>query len=95
LDIDAFHNWNIIQIMQWNVLYVDEFLEWLEQQENDLQNAILASLEVLVELGPKLGRPRVDTLKGSKFPNLKELRVQHRGEPWRVLFIFDSKRQAI
>jgi hypothetical protein len=81
--------------MEWKVLYVDEFLEWLERQEIDLQNAILALVEVLIELGPSLGRPRVDTLKGSKLSNLKELRVQHRGEPWRILFIFDPKRQAI
>ena len=45
--------------------------------------------------GPLLGRPYVDTLKGSQYPNLKELRVQHRGEPWRILFAFDPLRQAI
>ena len=45
--------------------------------------------------GPLLGRPYVDTLKGSQYPNLKELRVQHRGEPWRIFFAFDPLRQAI
>jgi hypothetical protein len=45
--------------------------------------------------GPLLGRPYVDTLKGSKYPNLKELRVQYKGEPWRILFAFDPIRQAI
>lgn len=44
---------------------------------------------------PSLGRPQVDTLKGSRLVNLKELRIQHRGEPWRVLFVFDPKRRAI
>jgi hypothetical protein len=42
-----------------------------------------------------LGRPQVDTLQGSSLPNLKELRVQIQGDPWRVLFVFDSKRRAI
>lgn len=51
--------------------------------------------EFLSKFGPGLGRPQVDTIKGSKLSNLKELRVQHRGEPWRVLFVFDPKRQAI
>ena len=41
---------------------------------------------------PESGRPQVDTLKGSKVANLKELRIQHRGEPWRVLFAFDPAR---
>jgi hypothetical protein len=40
-------------------------------------------------------RPRVDTLEGSDFSNMKELRIQHQGEPWRILFAFDPKRQAI
>jgi hypothetical protein len=81
--------------MKWNVLYDDEFIDWLEQQEIELQNAILSLVEVLIEAGPGLGRPRVDTIKGSKLRNLKELRVQYRGEPWRVLFAFDPQRQAI
>lgn len=39
-----------------------------------------------------LGRPHVDTLKGSSIPNLKELRVQHEGRPIRILFAFDPRR---
>lgn len=31
----------------------------------------------------------------SSISNLKELRVQHAGEPWRILFVFDPKRRAI
>jgi hypothetical protein len=50
---------------------------------------------VLGEFGPKLGRPRVDTLEGSAFQNMKELRIQYQGEPWRILFAFDPKRQAV
>jgi hypothetical protein len=42
-----------------------------------------------------LGRPCVDTLKGSSLANLKELRVQYKGDPWRVLFAFDPVRRAI
>jgi hypothetical protein len=36
----------------------------------------------LREFGPNLGRPRVDTVKGSKFTNMKEMRVQYLGDPW-------------
>lgn len=42
-----------------------------------------------------MGRPTVDTLKGSKHSNMKELRFAWSGEVWRVAFAFDSARQAI
>ncbi len=50
---------------------------------------------VVARVGPALGRPRVDTVKGSAFSNMKELRIQYRGDPWRVLFAFDPRRNAI
>jgi hypothetical protein len=48
--------------------------------------------ELLEQVGPVLGRPNVDTLKGSKIANLKELRVQHERRPLRILFVFDPRR---
>ena len=47
------------------------------------------------KLGPNLGRPYADSLKSSKHPHLKELRIQIAGDPWRVLFAFDTARVAI
>lgn len=81
--------------MGWNVLLDADFEKWLYQQEARVRVSITASAKLLSQFGPTLGRPRVDTLKGSKLMNLKELRVQHQGEPWRVLFVFDPKRRAI
>jgi hypothetical protein len=49
----------------------------------------------LRKFGPQLGRPQVDTLKGSKFANMKELRFSADGGAWRVAFAFDLKRRAI
>ena len=45
--------------------------------------------------GPSLGRPHADTLKGGKVPNLKGLIIQHAGNPYRVIFVFDPRRTAI
>lgn len=45
--------------------------------------------------GPQLGRPTVDTLKGSSFPNMKEIRFNAEDGVWRFAFAFDSKRAAI
>lgn len=50
---------------------------------------------VLEKFGPKLGRPYVDTLNGSDFQNMKELRIQHAGNPIRAFFAFDPARRGI
>src|SRR3546814_14606664 len=56
---------------------------------------LLAQAKLLEAFGPKLGRPRVDTLKGSRHANMKELRFDAGDGVWRVAFAFDLKRQAI
>jgi len=81
--------------MEWDVLFNEEFAEWLGALDEGLQDEILAHVEFLQQLGPNLGRPRADTVKGSKYPNMKELRIQHQGDPWRILFAFDPHRAAI
>jgi hypothetical protein len=64
----------------WIVITTDLFNEWLEQQDESTQEKVLAALVVLQQQGPSLGRPLVDTVYDSKFTNMKELRVQHRGK---------------
>jgi hypothetical protein len=81
--------------MEWNIIFDPDFKIWFYQQEQGFQQEAFAVLSVLEEFGPKLGRPRVDTLEGSTFSNMKELRIQYKGEPWRILFAFDPQRQAI
>ena len=81
--------------MEWRVFFDEDFIFWFKKQEKGLQNAILTSAHLLEGYGPHLGRPHVDTLAGSSLSRLKELRVQYRGDPWRVLFAFDPKRHAI
>ena len=56
-----------------------EYLEWFASQAEPVQEAVRTYVKLLLVKGPSLGRPHVDTLKGSKYPNLKELRVQARG----------------
>jgi hypothetical protein len=79
----------------WTVITTDLFNEWLEQQDESTQEKVLAALVVLQQQGPSLGRPLVDIVYDSKFTNMKELRVQHRGKPLRAFFAFDPFRQAI
>jgi hypothetical protein len=79
----------------WDVEYTDEFGRWWDSLAEDEQESIAHDVEVLRAVGPRLGRPRVDTVQGSRFSNMKELRTQHKGEPYRTLFAFDPRRIAI
>ncbi|XID75161.1 type II toxin-antitoxin system RelE/ParE family toxin [Alkanindiges sp. WGS2144] len=79
----------------WTVITTNLFNEWLIQQDESTQEKVLAALVVLEQQEPSLGRPLVDTVYNSKFTNIKELRVQHRGKPLRAFFAFDPLRQAI
>ena len=60
-----------------------------------MQDELLAQAKFLETFGPTLGRPRVDTLKGSRHANMKELRFQADNGVWRVAFAFDLRRKAI
>ena len=51
-------------------------------------------MNLLEELGPSLGRPHVDTVRNFRHVNMKELRIQHQGKPYRILFAFDPRRAA-
>ena len=79
----------------WTVITTELFNQWFDQQDESTQEKVLAALMVLEQQGPSLGRPLVDTVYDSKFTNMKELRIQHRGKPPRAFFAFDPMRQAI
>ena len=81
--------------MSWVILFHDDFATEFDALAQPLQDELLAHALLLRDFGPGLGRPTVDTLKGSKHTNMKELRFSWDGEVWRVAFAFDPKRQAI
>lgn len=81
--------------MAWDVEYTDEFALWWASLTEDEQADLNASVELLELHGPQLGRPHVDTIKGSKHSNMKELRTQSSGKPLRTFFAFDPRRAAI
>ena len=81
--------------MIWNVALADELeAEW-DELPTDVQDEILAHGKLLEQFGPQLGRPRVDTLKGSRYGNMKELRFDAANGVWRVAFAFDPRRRAV
>ncbi len=85
--------WHIYDV--WNVITAPEFTEWFDAVDEDAQVDIREKVRVLEEFGPRLGRSLVDTIKESRHPNMKELRVQSNGRPFKVFFAFDPKRNAV
>lgn len=81
--------------MVWTVLFHPEFDTQFQAMEEGLQNELLAHAMLLRDFGPNLGRPAVDTLKGSRHANMKELRFAWEGGVWRIAFAFDPRRQSI
>lgn len=81
--------------MAWQVEFHPEFDPEFDALPQQVQDELLAHALLLERFGPQLGRPRVDTLKGSKHTNMKELRFDASDGVWRVAFAFDPKRNAI
>ncbi|AUB83515.1 type II toxin-antitoxin system RelE/ParE family toxin [Candidatus Thiodictyon syntrophicum] len=81
--------------MNWGVLLDPAFEPEFLGLPQSVQDELLANAKLLEIFGPHLGRPRVDTLKGSRHANMKELRFDADDGVWRVAFAFDPERQAI
>jgi hypothetical protein len=82
-------------IVIWIVEISDQFRPEFFSLQEDVQTEILALARLLQQFGPQLGRPRVDTLKGSRHANMKELRFSAADGEWRVAFALDLRRNAI
>lgn len=81
--------------MSWEIEYTDELGEWWKQQDEGIQDEILARVGMLEEKGPQLGTPYTSDVKGSRYGVMRELRIQYRGDPWRIFYAFDPRRIAI
>ena len=72
LDSICFYCHNLF--MNWKIIFEENFDTEFDELNESVQNECFAHLKFLEKFGPELGRPHVDTLKGSKFSNMKELR---------------------
>jgi len=80
---------------EWEVILHDDFEPEFDALPRSVRNRLAAVTNLLAMKGPQLSRPHADTLKGSKYPNMKELRFDAADGVWRVAFTFDPQRQAI
>jgi len=81
--------------LQWNVELAPEFDAEIDGMPAGFRRELYAQARILRDFGPAAKRPQVDTLKGSKYANMKELRFSAFDGVWRVAFAFDPERSAI
>ena len=75
--------------MTWAVEFTDEFGEWWGTLTEAEREDIVAVVELLEELGPTLRYPRSSGVNNSRHTHMRELRIQHAGRPYRVLYAFN------
>ncbi len=80
---------------EWPVEVTDEFERWWETLDAEEQESVAACVELLERRGPQLGHPHSSAIRSSRHGQMRELRVQHRGRPYRVLYAFDPRRVAV
>jgi hypothetical protein len=81
--------------LNFEVEYTDEFGQWWNHLNEGEQESIDATIDLLIEYGPHLKFPYSSQIQGSKHSRLRELRIQHKGHPYRILYAFDPRRIAI
>jgi len=94
ISLRLYHLKGIIN-MSWEVEYTDEFEQWWEELDVDEQESVAASVGLLEGMGVHLPFPHSSGVNGSKHSKMRELRVQHKGDPYRILYAFDPRRSAI
>ncbi|MEI9977247.1 MAG: type II toxin-antitoxin system RelE/ParE family toxin [Ignavibacteriota bacterium] len=77
------------------VLFIDEFEVWWNGLAMEEQESVAHDVAILREQGVNLRFPRCSGVSTSKHPHMRELRIQHQGRPYRVLYAFDPNRAAI
>lgn len=80
--------------MAYEVEVSDEFRDWYEPLSEAEQLSIERVIELLEEKGTALAFPYSSGIQGSKLSHMRELRIQHEGRPYRVLYAFDPARTA-
>lgn len=81
--------------MSWDVEVTDEFIAWWETLDEGEQKSVAMIVKLLRARGPALPFPHSSDIRGSRHGRMRELRIQHSGKPYRVLYAFDPRRVAI
>ena len=82
--------------MAYEVEFTEDFRAWYEDQLSaSEQKSVARVVAMLEQAGPTLPHPYSSGIAGSTVSHLRELRIQHEGRPFRVLYAFDPRRIAL
>jgi hypothetical protein len=81
--------------VSWEVEFSDEFGRWWDGLHATEQKSVDFTVSLLQEVGPTLRMPHSSGIEISRHTHMRELRIQHEGRPYRVLYAFDPRRTAI
>lgn len=79
----------------WEVEYSEEFEYWWSTLTEVEQDGIDRIVLMLEQLGPALPFPYCSGINGSRHKHMRELRIQIKGNPYRILYAFDPRRVAV
>ena len=77
------------------VLFTQEFEQWWNSLSIEEQESVTHSVDLLARFGIDLKSPHSCGISNSRYPHMRELRIQHLGRPYRVLYAFDPQRNAV
>ncbi|MEO5799159.1 MAG: type II toxin-antitoxin system RelE/ParE family toxin [Gemmatimonadales bacterium] len=80
---------------EWDLEVTREFELWWDSLSESEQVSVGAAIDLLERRGPSLGFPFSSAVVISRHRGMRELRIQHAGRPFRVLYAFDSRRIGI
>ncbi len=81
--------------MAWDVEYTEPFEEWWDNLDESEQESVAKCVRLLEEVGPLLSYPYSSGVVSSRYNRMRELRIQHQGRPYRVLYAFDPRSAAL
>lgn len=86
---------SIIHPMAWEIEGTETFSDWFTGLDDAEKESVIASVDLLEARGTTLGFPHTSSIESSQFGQMRELRVQHKGHPLRVLYAFDPRRVGL
>ena len=81
--------------MAGEVEFSDEFRGWWDSLTAAEQKSVDFTVILLQQVGPGLKMPHSSGIETSRHAHVRELRIQHAGRPYRVLYAFDPRRAAM
>jgi hypothetical protein len=81
--------------MMWTVKELEPFSDWFDALPDPEKVRVAASVILLKTFGVNLRFPHSSGISGSRHSSMRELRVQAKGKPYRILYTFDPERAAV